>query len=343
MYLFRNQFLIGLLSFLLIFTLIGCGEDEDEEMVPESAAVAPWGVAVAGQKVYVCNTAYDGASNSYGDGTVSVIDSSTDEVVKTIDVETNPTEIVVSGDKIIVQCTGNYADITGNLCVIDVASDTVAQVIDLGMTPSGLAISPNGKVYITTFGGLLSVDIGSGTVAGPLADFGGGSGLAFDGDGNGYIAVPDWTGAGDDKLLVMDSSESLIGTYVPGGGASIIAIRNSSAVYIINGTAETLSVFDVKTSEMENDVLTVGKWPNDIQIAGSNAYVVNTGDNNVQIIDLESLTESGVIDVGQGTGPEKIGFVDDKAYVSCNYTASVNVVDLTSGQVTKSIELGIAP
>ncbi len=341
MYWFKNQFFTGLLSFLLIFALIGCGEDgeEDEELLvasgtvyivngaaetisvfePETSemnndvvpvgkwpndikiadgkvyvvntgdnnvqimdlalteidmidigegtgpekidfvgdkayvscnytaavnvvdlasgqvtksvdvGVAPWGVVAAGQKVYVCNTNAvfdaDTGAMSYGDSTVSVIDSATDEVVATIDVEINPTEIAVSGDKVIVQCTGNYVDIMGKLSIIDTASDTVSQVIDLGTTPSGLAVSPSGKVYLTTFGGLLSVDVDSGTVAGPLADFGGGSGLAFDGDGNGYISVPDWTGVGGDKLLVMDASEALIGTYVPGGGASIVAVK----------------------------------------------------------------------------------------------------------------------
>jgi YVTN family beta-propeller protein len=187
--------------------------------------VAPWGVAVVGQKVCVCNTAYDGATNSYGGGTVSVIDSSTDTVVKTIDVELNPTEVAVSGSKILVLCTGNYVDVMGNLCVIDSASDTVVQTIDLGTTPSGIAVSPNGMVYITSFGGLLPVDIDSGSVLAPLEDFAGGSGLAFDRDGNAYICIPDWAGGGNDKLLIMNASENLAGTYSVGGGASIIAVR----------------------------------------------------------------------------------------------------------------------
>lgn len=190
---------------------------------------APWGVAVVGQKLYVCNTnaVYDVESEamSYGASTITVIDANTDTVIKDIDVEPNATEVVVSGNKVVIQCTGNYADVTGKLCVIDTGSDTVSQTIDLGTTPSGLAAAPNGKAYVTTFGGLLSVDIGSGSVSGPLADFGGGSGLAFDSEGNGYICVPDWTGAGDDKLLVMDASEALVGTHIPGGGASFVIVK----------------------------------------------------------------------------------------------------------------------
>ena len=185
----------------------------------------PWGVAVVGQKVYVCNPAYDFATKGYGEGTVSVIDSSTDAVIKTINVETNPTEVAVYGSKVIVLCTGDYAGITGKLSIIDAASDTVAQTIDLGTTPFGIAVSPRGVAYVTSSEGLVSVNINSGAVGTPLADFPGGSGLAFDNSGNGYICVPDWAGGGNDKLLVMDASENLIGTYDVGGGASLIAIE----------------------------------------------------------------------------------------------------------------------
>ena len=190
----------------------------------------PWGIAVMDQKVYVCNTAYDGATFSYGDGTVSVIDSATDEVIKIIDVEINPTDIVTSGSKILVQCTGNYVDVTGKLCVIDTASDTMIQTIDLEATPYGLAVSSNGKAYLASSAGLLPININPGSVEASLADFSqfdfsSGAGLAFDSDGNGYICVPDWTGASGDKLLIMNSSEGLANSYVPGGGASFIAIN----------------------------------------------------------------------------------------------------------------------
>lgn len=189
---------------------------------------APWGVAVAGKKVYVCNTnaIFDVETSAmiYDQATISVIDSSTDKVIKEINVETNPTEIEVSGDKIIVQCTGNYGDITGKLCIIDTNSDTVTRIIDLRTTPSGMAISPDGKVYITTIGGVVAVDIDANSVGVPISEFANGSGLAFDDNGNGYICIPDWIGGGNDKLLIMDSSGKLTGTYTAGGGASIIAL-----------------------------------------------------------------------------------------------------------------------
>lgn len=97
------------------------------------------------------------------------------------------------------------------------------------MTPSGITITPNGIAYITSFGGLLSFDIAVGILShdasNALTDFSGGSGLAADIAGNVYITVPDWTGGGQDKLLVMDASEQLVGDYPAGGGASMVAIK----------------------------------------------------------------------------------------------------------------------
>jgi len=191
--------------------------------------IGPNGVAVASKKAYVCNPAYDFASNSYGNGTVSVIDSFSDTVTKTLDVAINPYEAVTAGSKVIILCVGNYADIMGKLCIIDSTTDTI-KTIDLGTIPSGIAVSPKNVAYITTFGGLISVDITSGAMihdaGSPLKDFAGGSGIAFSKDGNGYICIADWKGGGNDKVLVMDASEKLVATYKAGGGASIVAVRD---------------------------------------------------------------------------------------------------------------------
>ena len=57
--------------------------------------------------------------------------------------------------------------------------------------------------------------------------------------------------------------------------------EGSRAAYIVNGGAQTLSVFDMETSKITSDIMTIGMWPNDIKIKNGMAYVVNTGDNNI--------------------------------------------------------------
>ena len=93
----------------------------------------------------------------------------------------------------------------------------------------------------------------------------------------------------------------------------------SKAVYIINGLAETLSVFDIEQQTITNGVLTVGKWPNWIAVRGDRAYVVNSGDHTVQVIALDAMSSVGTIDVGEGANPMQIAFLSDqKAYVTNN-------------------------
>lgn len=193
-----------------------------------SAGTAPWGIVVINDKAYVCNTGavYEGQNVTYEQGTVSVIDTKTDSVIKTIEVGTNPTNIATDQNgNVLVVCTGNYADIMGGIYIIDSSSDKVTDTISLDVTPGQIAVSPSGTAYLTGFMGLLVVDLSSDKVTGPLAEYAGGDGLTVDIDGNVYVCVPDWQGNGEDKLMIMDKNESLVGTYKVGGGAQFVAIR----------------------------------------------------------------------------------------------------------------------
>ena len=126
-------------------------------------------------------------------------------------------------------------------------------------------------------------------------------------------------------------------------GRAAIA-KNAKAAYIVNAASQGISILDIEKWQITNHVISVGKWPADIKIQGNFAYVVNTGDNNVQIIDLNNNTTAGIIDIGNDTWPEKIAFASDsKAYVTSNRTNSVKVVDLASRTVQKSIEVGVEP
>jgi WD40 repeat protein len=234
--------------------------------------IGPVSLTIFEKKVYVCNSGYDFAENSYKKGTVSVIDSSSDTVTNTIEVGINPLEALTVGNKVIIMCAGNYANVMGKLCIIDSTFDTVIKTVDLGTFPSSIAISSNCLAYMTTFDGLISVDIKQGKmihkVTNPLKDFAGGSELAFNKEGNCYICVPDWKDSGNDRLLIMDRFESLIGVYPLGSGASLIAISTEDCFpvssYILLSTspanggtiAENGSVTMVFSESMKEVIVT---------------------------------------------------------------------------------------
>lgn len=192
-----------------------------------AVGTAPWGVVITKGKAYVCNTnVIYGETTIYEQGTISVIDTATDTVIETIEVGTNPTEVATDGNgNVLVVCTGNYVDVMGELYIIDSSSDAVIDTINLDLTPSKIAIAPSGVAYLTSFAGLLVVDLSTRAITATLAEYTGGDGLAVDLDGNVYVCVPDWLGGGEDKLMIMDKDGNLIKTFEAGGGAQLVAIK----------------------------------------------------------------------------------------------------------------------
>ena len=111
-----------------------------------SRFAGPTHVAVSDTRAYVSNTT---------DGTVSVIDTITNNVVATVDVGGEPGAIAVRGDRVYVT---NY--VSGTVSVIDATNNTVVATIPVGERPMGIAPTPDGtKVYVRN-----GYDVGTVTV-----------------------------------------------------------------------------------------------------------------------------------------------------------------------------------
>jgi YVTN family beta-propeller protein len=100
-------------------------------------------VSAWAQKAYITN---------YDDNTVSVIDTTTNTVVKTIPVGLGPFGVAVSPDgaRTYVTNYGNQVSSSNSVSVIDTATDIVIAAIPVGSYPFGVAVTPdNTKVYVT--------------------------------------------------------------------------------------------------------------------------------------------------------------------------------------------------
>ena len=118
-----------------------------------------------------------------------------------------------------------------------------------------------------------------------------------------------------------------------GGGGGTPALWNQP-IFIGNGLAYTLSVYDRANGSIHQNVATIGQWPNSMAIHGGLGYVVNSGDNNVQLFNLNDLSLAATIDLGVGNNPMQIAFANGKGYVSNLVSNTVSVVDLASHAVT---------
>lgn len=116
--------------------------------------------------------------------------------------------------------------------------------------------------------------------------------------------------------------------------------------YVVNSYPgdETLSKINLTTGEVTNNILWLGESPNQIVIQGDFAYVVNSLDHDIQIVDLETETTVDWIDIWEPHNPFHMAFVDTQyAYVTNLMTNTISKVDVISRTVVGEYAVGQAP
>ena len=221
------------------------------------------GLTILNGKAYVTNPAWEWDANAgksvYHQSSVTIIDTQTDSVIKSIPMPINAGGILNDGEStVIVKTTGNYSDISGNLVLIDGTTDEIIKTIDLKMTPGSFAINSQKQVYLQggwPNQGLLIYDVPNQRWIRDkndrLEEFGGGSGMTFGPDGNLYIMKPDWTRGGFSTMLVMGTDETLLKTYELGHGTDKVGLAQ---IIPRNEDVNDDGFVDVK------DLVTVGQF-----------------------------------------------------------------------------------
>ena len=201
----------------------------------------PTGITLLNGKAYVSNPAWEwdpaAGQTTYYESSVTVIDTATDVILKSIPVPTNASGIVNDGEStVILKTTGNYNDISGHLVLIDAVTDEIIETVKLGFTPGASALNSEKQLFIQGSWqnpGLLIYDVAARDWIrdedDAIANFSNDAnasvsgGLAFAPDGNLYIIQPDWSGGGQDFVRVMDIVDaSLLRSYRVGPGGSIL-------------------------------------------------------------------------------------------------------------------------
>lgn len=100
------------------------------------------------------------------------------------------------------------------------------------------------------------------------------------------------------------------------------------SVCLINGLGDvgTMSVINDQCV-IENDVMSLGKWPNHIFETGGIIYVTNSGNNNVQMIDASTLLNTGSVELSPLSNPMRAAVSNRKLYATNSYGTGVDVYD----------------
>jgi len=110
---------------------------------------------------------------------------------------------------------------------------------------------------------------------------------------------------------------------------TIDPVNMDGKVYLFNGKGDvgTLSVVN-EENEISNDILSVGKWPNHIIEKSGVLYIVNSGNNNVQMINAETNENIGSVELSAYSNPMRAAISNRKLYVTNSYGTGVDVYDL---------------
>jgi len=284
------------------------------------------------------------------DNTVSVIDISTNTVVKTIPVGSVPNGVAVSQDNSKVYISNFGSD---NVSVIDASSNTVTATIAIGSRPSGIAISPNGStVYALNVGNNLN----NGTVSViRTSDNLVVTTITVQEQPTAVVVSPDnkWvyvTNFRSNTISIIDASTNSVLTSIPAGGTSPsnpVLSPDGSKLYVTNINSRNVSVFNTASNTLITTIM-VGQEPLGICVSpdGSRIYVSNVINNNISVIDASSntviLTYSAV-----NSAPSGISLSPDGSllYVENTQSDDVTVIDVTSSvdRAVTNIAVGTEP
>ena len=105
-------------------------------------------------------------------------------------------------------------------------------------------------------------------------------------------------------------------------------------VYLLNtiGDVGTLSALD--GGVIYNDILSVGKWSNDIIEEDGILYVVNSGNNNIQMINVEFNHNIGSIECSSYSNPMRVTINNGKAYVTNSYGSGIDLYSFENGELS---------
>jgi YVTN family beta-propeller protein len=238
-------------------------------------------------------------------GTISVIDLTTHEIVRTIDdVGTGALAVAVSPDG----RTGYVSHYTATqVSVVDLATGTQVSSIDVGAAQWDVKLGPGGRhAYVT--------DRGSGLLT--LIDTVTRSVIA-------NIPTSD------------DPSDSPVG---------VALTRDGRRAYVTNRSSGTVAVVDTERHVLVATI-TLQQGPNGVAVSPDDryAYVTNEGASSVSVLDLADDTVAATIRVG--IAPITVAFTPDgkRALVVNRGSRTVSVIDTATRGVLRTVPIGSDP
>lgn len=238
-----------------------------------------------------------------GDGTISIIDVSTNKLIDEIKIGNSVSHgIAVSSDGSKIY-TGNLED--GKVFIVDVESKEISKSIDTGRNLHGIDITPDGNYLFTTSGDLQ------------------------DGEEFNYINIIDTK---EDKVIKTIQSNGKSPSHID-------LTKDSKLAFVNNVMSGNVSMLDIENFEIIS-TFDVGIMPNESELSPDDKYlyVANVQDGTVSIVHLKKGREIDKIKAGEGT--HGLAVSDDGKYIWATnmFSQDVSVIDIEKKEVIKTIK-----
>lgn len=232
--------------------------------------------------------------------------------------------------------------------VIDVVDNEMLATVALppGSGPADVAVSPDGLVVYAAnslAGTVTVIDALTLSVHATIAVGSEPVQVRFGPDGR-YAYV---VNRGSGTVSVIDvHRETVARTLATGSQPCAIAVlARRNEAYVVNRASNSLTRVDLTANQVAGSPIPVGTSPGNVAWLPdeSRLYVLNSGSNNVSVVNTATNLQTALIPVGARPSAMAIDAAGATGYVSNEGSDTVSVVDLASNTVSKTINVGSQP
>ena len=279
-----------------------------------------------------------------GANSVSVINTNTNLVVKTVAVGTSPFAVAINAAGTLAYVTNTGSN---TISVITTSTNTVTATIPVSSGPMDIALNPTGStayVSCSSANVVAVVNTGAKKVTANIA-VQHPAGLAVMGNGTYLYVASSTTG----KVLAISTLTNTVAATISVGMTPVgLALSpDGSTAYVTNSGSNTVTVIQTSNNVVSNTI-NVSPGPDRDAVSPDGHWLYlsnyNGGAGNIlTVIDTSTQTVAGTIVVG--TGPRGLAFGEDGGGggVANEGSGTVTLFDTASRTVTGTITVGSAP